>query len=758
MKVLQERCAPASMLERLMEVVRPEIRAEVFLPPCDSPVFFQGTCRVPSCPTAISFASKGLCTRHHHRWKKHPEEDFERWLIEEDVETIAYLTVLACALEGCNRAHHGHSLCGRHLSIWDSAGRPDVEEWLSKVRYEPPRQGGGEKPCAAPGCERWTDGPTPVLCRGHDNSWCAEGRPDLDEWFAQRAWGASPRIRLGHLPRQARLEFQFGLQCRYDQGAKSTPVRALSAAVRLLHHSGVKSLLDLSYDEWREHLGGRRLRSFSSMARTFLLDTRFALETMLVGDDPWADQFPRDVWDLRLLGFASRSVRRLRFAAIAQPWMRDLVKRWCRWRLSRGLAPSTIAGYLAGCVSLSRYLEHVGASGPEDLTRTHLEGWLAAIAVQVPDPTQEASIVAIRSFLNDVHRHGWAPGLPPGSFIYADDQLRRRPAKPRWISEHLMAQMEAPENLVRLRFEQDRVLLRILMECGLRLGCAATLPFECLVRDDGGAPYLAWLNRKMGDRPAFFPLTGSLAQAICEQQARVLERIPGGCRWLFPSPNVNLDGAKATSGSGFRKRLDRWLTEIHLADEHGRPARVTSHQFRHTVGTRLINADVPQHVVQQLLDHISPEMTVIYARLHDSTVRQHWERAVKVNSEGRRIVLEAGHPLSDATWMRLSMVRAKVTLPNGYCGAPIQTDCEFANPCLDCGFFIVTRDFLDQHRRQRDETRCAVADAEHSGLVRLVEKNSRTLHKLDTLIEVLERTGPDEVVAGGKVAGLDATG
>ena len=151
MKVLQERCAPASMLERLMEVVRPEFRAEVFLPPCDSPVFFQGTCRVPSCPTAISFASKGLCTRHHHRWKKHPEEDFERWLIEEDVETIAYLTVLACALEGCNRAHHGHSLCGRHLSIWDSAGRPDVEGWLSKVRYEPPRQGGGEKPCAAPG-------------------------------------------------------------------------------------------------------------------------------------------------------------------------------------------------------------------------------------------------------------------------------------------------------------------------------------------------------------------------------------------------------------------------------------------------------------------------------------------------------------------------------------------------------------------------------------------------------------------------------
>jgi integrase len=29
---------------------------------------------------------------------------------------------------------------------------------------------------------------------------------------------------------------------------------------------------------------------------------------------------------------------------------------------------------------------------------------------------------------------------------------------------------------------------------------------------------------------------------------------------------------------------------------------VTCHQFRHTLGTRLINANVPQHIVQQLLE------------------------------------------------------------------------------------------------------------------------------------------------------------
>jgi hypothetical protein len=87
-------------------------------------------------------------------------------------------------------------------------------------------------------------------------------------------------------------------------------------------------------------------------------------------------------------------------------------------------------------------------------------------------------------------------------------------------------------------------------------------------------------------------------------------------------------------------------------------------------------------------------------------------------------VRAAEHPL--AAWAKLSMVRAKVTLPNGYCGAPGQTSCEYANPCLDCRFFITTADFLDQHRRQRDETARMISDAEQAGLRRLVDE--KVLH------------------------------
>src|SRR5260370_34594225 len=65
---------------------------------------------------------------------------------------------------------------------------------------------------------------------------------------------------------------------------------------------------------------------------------------------------------------------------------------------------------------------------------------------------------------------------------------------------------------------------------------------------------------------------------------------------------------------------------------------------RHALGTILINRDVPQHVVQKILDHESPLMTAHYARLSDKTVREHWERARKVNAEGQPVPISPDGP------------------------------------------------------------------------------------------------------------------
>ena len=93
---------------------------------------------------------------------------------------------------------------------------------------------------------------------------------------------------------------------------------------------------------------------------------------------------------------------------------------------------------------------------------------------------------------------------------------------------------------------------------------------------------------------------------IRAQQAHVLERWPHGSPWLFPGIAENPDGTKPYAHGSLSHQLGNWQKAIDVRDETGQPVRVHAHQFRHTVGTRLINAGVPQHVIQKLLGPRQP--------------------------------------------------------------------------------------------------------------------------------------------------------
>lgn len=165
---------------------------------------------------------------------------------------------------------------------------------------------------------------------------------------------------------------------------------------------------------------------------------------------------------------------------------------------------------------------------------------------------------------------------------------------------------------------------------------------------------------------------------------------------------------------------------------------VSPHRFRHTLGTRLINLDVPQEVVRRILDHDSHQMTAHYARLSDTTIRRHWEAARKVNATGSVVELDPDGPLAEAAWSKQRLGRTTQALPNGYCGLPVQKTCPHANACLTCPMFITTADFLPQHREHRTQVVQIISAAEARGQQRLAEMNTRVLGNLDRIIQTLD--------------------
>jgi hypothetical protein len=148
---------------------------------------------------------------------------------------------------------------------------------------------------------------------------------------------------------------------------------------------------------------------------------------------------------------------------------------------------------------------------------------------------------------------------------------------------------------------------------------------------------------------------------------------------------------------------------------------------------------VPQEVVRRILDHDSPQMTAHYARLHDTTVREHWERARKVNASGEAVTLGPGGPLADATWAAQRLGRVTQALPIGYCGLPVVKTCPHANACLTCPMFITTAQFLPRHREHHNEVLQIISAAEARGQDRLAEMNRQVAGNLEKIITALER-------------------
>jgi integrase len=462
-------------------------------------------------------------------------------------------------------------------------------------------------------------------------------------------------------------------------------------------------------------------------------------------------EYASDHWDAARLGVPARRGRgAARFDTITQDWLREAVKRWSRFRLATGCAFTTIN---AGALAMSRFSaflaeRHPGIGGESGITRPVLEDYLSwLLAKGYSAGTRALSLSMLRVFTDACHRHGWLPQLAPGAVIYVEELPPHHDQMARFIPEFVMAQLESGAALDRLPFTTTRNLVVVLIETGLRGGDACALPFNPVLDDSAGWPCLRFEASKVRAEQ-LIPLSANAAAAIRAQQEHVLSTWPGGSPWLFPGIAGNDDGSKPYSHSSFTRQLAHWQRVIGLHDEVGQPVTVTGHQFRHTLGTRLINSGVPQHVVQKLLGHASPHMTAHYARVHDATIREAFDRyqRQRVNIAGETLGYDPDAPTATAEWVKHNLSRVRDSLPNGYCGRPPQQDCPHPNACLTCPDFQTTPQFLDIHRRQAATNLHLIARADANGQSRLAASLRQVQGNLEKIIPALEalRPGPEE--------------
>jgi Phage integrase, N-terminal SAM-like domain len=190
-------------------------------------------------------------------------------------------------------------------------------------------------------------------------------------------------------------------------------------------------------------------------------------------DGQWAS----DHWDAGRLGIPARRGRgTARFGGISQPWLRDPVKRWSRFRLATGCAFATID---AGALALTRFSRFLAARHPQArdasaITRPVLEDYLSWLITQgYPASTRALSLSMIRVFFDAGHRHGWLAGLAAGATIYVEELPFHHDEIARFIPEFVMAQLESEQALSKIPHTTTRHLVVVVIETGLRGGTRA---------------------------------------------------------------------------------------------------------------------------------------------------------------------------------------------------------------------------------------------------------------------------------------------
>jgi integrase len=184
----------------------------------------------------------------------------------------------------------------------------------------------------------------------------------------------------------------------------------------------------------------------------------------------------------------------------------------------------------------------------------------------------------------------------------------------------VLRQLLEPETLELLANEDVRVIFQLLAHTGRRPIEICELDADCLVwaERDGGEvrrPLLRYKREKPPKKRLTLPITEEAADLIHRQQQAVLARYRGRALTdlkLFPTPIQNASGRRGVRPSSMAISLRKWASGLALVASDGSPFRsedVYPYALRHAYAQRHADAGVQLDVLQELMDHRSPQTT-----------------------------------------------------------------------------------------------------------------------------------------------------
>ncbi|BDI20890.1 hypothetical protein ANSO36C_66920 (plasmid) [Nostoc cf. commune SO-36] len=414
-------------------------------------------------------------------------------------------------------------------------------------------------------------------------------------------------------------------------------------------------------------------------------------------------EFDHDVWTTEHLGYEKgiHAHNKINFSYIQQPWLKYYFKKFILYLSNTRLAFSTLIVKVAYINVFSDFLTAISYSQEfPGISRELIINYLSYLRGNNYSYFHHIHCISIlKTFFETGVVNNWFQVEP--ALIRLEDWPKESKRLPRFIPEGVMTQLN--QHLEYLPKSVMRMVL-VDIECGFRIGELTRLKFDCLKSNGKGGWYIQYQMYKM-NKEHTKPISNELAKVIQEQQAYIKEELGNGFTYLFCGRATGksddfIPEPKLMTSTSFINYIKRLAQKFNVKDSSGKIWNFQSHQFRHTVGTRMINAGVPQHIIQRFLGHESPEMTMVYAHIFDETLSKEVEKYHKsrvVNFKGETAKLEETILSSndDLEWFKKN-VQARA-LEHGYCARPkILGNCDIPgfDGCYNCPHWRTNKNFL----------------------------------------------------------------
>jgi integrase len=354
-------------------------------------------------------------------------------------------------------------------------------------------------------------------------------------------------------------------------------------------------------------------------------------------------------------------------------------------------------------------------------------------------------LVDLRVFFEDIAAWGWT-SQPRQRLLFLSDLPRIPEPMPRALPPVTDSTLMGAVR--RLEDPLARTGLLVLRATGMRVGELLDLELDCLV--DFG-PHGTWLRVPVGKlgTERTVPLDQPTVDVLdAWMSMRGPQRALPHPRDGRPADFVFMEHGRRATSWRLAKALDRAAALAGLMRPDGSPAHFTLHQLRHTFGTSLVNAGISLPALMSLLGHVTPEMTLRYARLASPTIRTAYEAAMgRVRARTALTLLPMRAPAvpSRVDWLASEMLKTRVA--HGYCSRdPVAGACPYANICEQCDNFVPAPEFAPVLKAQLADVKALRRDAEQRGWTIEGARHAGVEASLEDHLRRLDRRSPSEPI------------